>query len=246
MTRKGSEQVPTGKKRAWRELDAFRERACGSGAGARRGRDPGELARLAPVLARVGPTWATIPTGAARAWNRVVRRRLRPGRGSASDAEATFWPPRRCALAALDGLTQARRYLRLRGTRRQPVRSDSESRNRRGRGSPTWAGRAKQGRSGGGRGQYRGCPPARGQPRADPRRAGPSGGEFLLPMPILTRKRGTGATAAGKNRTERYGTADRLTRPACHGLVIERHGRVYPGMGGAVAGLGQAGCGSPW
>ena len=66
-------------------------------------------------------------------------------------------------------------------------------------------------------------------------------GEFLLPLPTLNRHAlVTGATGAGKSQTVRHLLAG-LTRAGLPWLAIEPVKAEYPGMAGRLAGLGPAG-----
>jgi Helicase HerA-like C-terminal len=200
------------------ELDAFREAGLWAVRVLAGAATPGELARLAPVLAgsadlghhpyRLGTALEPQPLAAALTAQAVDQQ---------TEAEVPFLATAG-VLAALAGLPQAEvPGLRVLGASQFDVTSETGS---------------------GAAGPGIGTPVSLGVILdAQDRPAG----EFLVPLPTLNRHAlVTGATGAGKSQTVRHLLAE-LTRAGLPWLVIEPVKAEYPGMAGRLAGLGPAG-----
>ena len=229
------ERLRSGTERATRrlaELDAFREAGLWAVRVLVGAATPGELARLAPVLAgsadlghhpyRLGAALEPRPLATALGARAVDQE---------AEAEVPFLATAG-VLAALAGLPGAEvPGLRVLGASRFDVTSE------------TGAGADEGGTAMAGGGAPVAVP-SPGTPvslgvvlDAQDRPAG----EFLLPLPTLNRHAlVTGATGAGKSQTVRHLLAE-LTRAGLPWLAIEPVKAEYPGMAGRLAGLGPAG-----
>ena len=210
------ERLRSGTEKATRrlaELDAFREAGLWAVRVLVGAATPGELARLAPVLAgsadlghhpyRLGAALEPRSLAAALTAKAVDQE---------ADAEVPFLATAG-VLAALAGLPRAEvPGLRVLGAGRFDVTSETET----GTGTPVRLGVILD---------------AQDRPA----------GEFLLPLPTLNRHAlVTGATGAGKSQTVRHLLGE-LTRAGLPWLAIEPVKAEYLGMAGRLAGLGPAG-----
>ncbi len=213
------ERLRSGTEKAARrlaELDAFREAGLWAVRVLVGAATPGELARLAPVLAgsadlghhpyRLGTALEPQPLAAALTATAVDHE---------AEAEVPFLATAG-VLAALAGLPRAEvPGLRVLGVGWFDVTSETGTRET-GTGVPVSLGTILD---------------AQDRPA----------GEFLLPLPTLNRHAlVTGATGAGKSQTVRHLLAE-LTRAGLPWLAIEPVKAEYPGMAGRLAGLGSAG-----
>src|SRR5579859_1120140 len=200
-------------KRRLAELDAFREAGLWAVRVLVGAATPGELARLAPILAgsaelghhpyRLGAGLELRSLAAALTANDV---------GQGADAAVPFLATAG-VLAALAGLPEAEvPGLRVLGVSQFDLTSEAGT----GAGASVSLGTILD-----------------TQDR--------SAGEFLLPQPTLNRHAlVTGATGAGKSQTVRHLLTE-LTRAGLPWLVIEPVKAEYPGMAGRLAGCGPAG-----
>jgi hypothetical protein len=223
-------------KRRLAELDAFREAGLWSVRVLVGAATPGELARLAPVLAGsadLGHHPYRLGSGLEpRSFAAALTARAADPQG---DAEAPFLATAG-ALAALAGLPQQEvPGLRVLGVSQFDVTSET------GTGAAaTWAGEAGTVPAGAAASTAAAaCAPVSLGTILDAQDR--PAGEFLLPLPTLNRHAlVTGATGAGKSQTVRH-LLTGLTRAGLPWLVIEPVKAEYPGMAGRLAGLGQAG-----
>ncbi len=245
------------------ELDAYREGGLWLVRVLVGAQTPGELARLAPVLAgsadlghhpyRLGAGPEALSLAAALAARTGPAGTGAAGAGAGAgpagaEAQVPF-PATAGVLTALAGLPQREvPGLRVLGASQFDVTSET------GTGEPepgvpagdgdgragdsrSGDGRSSDGRSGDGPGDD-GTPVRLGvilDARDRP------AGDFLLPLPTLNRHAlVTGATGAGKSQTVRHLLAE-LTLAGLPWLAIEPVKAEYPGMAGRLAGLGPAG-----
>jgi helicase HerA-like protein len=217
------------------ELDAFREAGLWSVRVLVGAATPGELARLAPVLAGS----ADLGHHPYRLGTGLEPRSLAAAlTARAADQEAEARMPFLATagvLAALAGLPQREvPGLRVLGASQFDMTSETGD-------GVTGPGRAGAGQPGPGA-------TASGAPASAPVRLGVildsrdrPAGDFLLPWPTVNRHAlVTGATGAGKSQTVRHLLAE-LTRAGLPWLVIEPVKSEYPGMAGRLAGCGPAG-----
>ncbi len=222
-------------KRRLAELDAFREAGLWSVRVLAGAQTPGELARLAPVLAGsadLGHHPYRLGTGLEpRSFAAALT-------AQAVDPEAAAQVPFLATagvLAALAGLPQ-REVPGLRVLSASQFDMTSETAISGTGDSGTGPGAAGAGGTGAGPGTGG---PVRLGAILDSRDR--PAGEFLLPLPALNRHAlVTGATGAGKSQTVRHLLAE-LTAAGLPWLVIEPVKSEYPGMAGRLAGHGPAG-----
>jgi hypothetical protein len=219
------ERLRSGTEKATRrlaELDAFREAGLWAVRVLVGAATPGELARLAPVLAgsadvghhpyRLGTALEPRSLAAALTAKAVDHK--------AVDHEAEAGVPFLATagvLAALAGQPRAEvPGLRVLAAGRFDVTSETGTGTGTGTGAPVSLGVILD---------------AQDRPA----------GEFLVPLPTLNRHAlVTGATGAGKSQTVRHLLAE-LTRAGLPWLAIEPVKAEYPGLAGRLAGLGPAG-----